>query len=191
MCSGGLVGLLMIGGKMYLSHTCYKRRAIEIEALANEQGWQYRPGFTILLSGSLPNGETWQIRPTFGEDYRYLWQAPVKTSEEGVWVTAHRAGMFMTLFSGPTRYKDVGPPELQRQYFLAATDKELLHRVLTPDILNLLLNWPRRRWRTERSLKISLGHDRLRISTEIDDSADHLARLVDLGTTLINAYGQA
>ncbi|NJN97145.1 MAG: hypothetical protein HC875_25145 [Anaerolineales bacterium] len=184
LCGIGLVLPLLLGGVFYLSRL-YSNR---IRGVAEEQGWRYKAGSNGLLGGVLPNGQPWQIRLTFVEGYRYIWEAPLKTNQTGVWIAARGLGRFhLTWFSGLTPYPDVGPAELQQRYFLAATTREPLQRVLTPQVVRLLLNWPRRGWNIERSLKISLRPNRLRISTDINDTSTHLAQLVELGAALHKA----
>ena len=83
----------------------------------------------------------------------------------------------------------VGSPQFQRKYFTAAVDQAALAQLLTPEVEQMLLNWPKLRLQMLQ-LRVSVRNGRLRITTRLSHQEESILQIVQLGEALLLTNSQ-
>lgn len=185
-----LLGVLCLSVPLIFSllaiYLIEKQYRSKIHHLALAEGWQYVGGVAWHLSGRDIAGDEWSLNRTNVESANYIWQIPLHTQNARLGISARQFGMrHGTLFTGMSPHP-IGSPDFQRRYFTAANDRAMLEQLLTPEIVQMLLDWPNQSLQP-RQLRISVKNGRLRISTRINHRPDDISRLIRLGLAIKQA----
>ena len=178
--------------KMGASANTFHKR---VRTLANQKGWQTSakspalplPGTPFPLAGPLPNGQTWTLDALNYEEANCLWTTILPSPQPAVRIENLDQGRFLSVASsGLERYRTVGSTALQKKYFTAATNEQVLHRLLSPAVESFLLSWPTPKGRQPR-LSILVKHTAVKIYAVLGTRDEDFERMVALGTAVATA----